>query len=235
MKICHIISNLNVGGAETMLYRLCICNPDQYTNLLVISLTTKGDIGNLLESKGITVVALQFSYAISSVIKFFRLVLLLSKFNPDVVQTWMYHANLLGGLASKIINVKALIWSIHSVKIPQGKKSLTYLFVKISAFFSSRIPDLTLFCADSAKIEHIENKFTPKKNIVIPNGYDFDEFIIDKKCRIINRHILGIQLDEIVIGVVGRYDKLKDYNNFIEAANIITDQLPKVRFLMVGI
>jgi len=95
MRVLHIITGLNDGGAETVLYRLVTHDADNDHN--VVSLTGEGKYGLLLQEKGIKVMALEMPrgrVTASGLLQLWRTV---RTVRPDVVQTWMYHADLLGG------------------------------------------------------------------------------------------------------------------------------------------
>ena len=101
MNILHVIIGLNVGGAENSLKRLIDSHKDN-TNYQhsVISLMTIGKVGEQLQESGIEVCSLGLKSLLSLPITFFRLIRFIRKANPDIVHTWMYHADLLGGLAA---------------------------------------------------------------------------------------------------------------------------------------
>ena len=46
-------------------------------------------------------------------VNIFRLLILIITYNPNIVHTWMYHSNLLGGISSKLLGIKNIYWSIH--------------------------------------------------------------------------------------------------------------------------
>ena len=53
MKIIHIISSLDFGGAEKVLFN--ICNGDKENEHIIISLTQLGEYGRILKKKKISV------------------------------------------------------------------------------------------------------------------------------------------------------------------------------------
>lgn len=69
---------------------------------------------------------------------------------------------------------------------------------------------------------------------VIANGYDLSVFPLTSELKKRTRQELGISGDLLVIGIVGRFDELKDYENFVRAAAYIAILRPPVRFIMVG-
>ncbi|EKD98027.1 MAG: Glycosyl transferases group 1-like protein [uncultured bacterium] len=201
---------------------------------VVVSLTSLGVIGESLRSEGVRVHALGMSSALNFPITLWRLVRLIRQDQPRIVQTWMYHADLLGGLAARLAGCCAIVWGIRSTAIPQGILSVTYWLVRLCAIFSHSVPHRIICCANSAKAAHIKLGYAEHKMIVIPNGYDFSAFDRQVHSRARARLELRFGDNEIVIGAVGRFDPLKDFHNFVIAASELVARYPNVKFLMVG-
>lgn len=201
---------------------------------VVVSLTSLGVIGESLRSEGVRVHALGMSSAFYFPITLWRLVRLIRQDQPRIVQTWMYHADLLGGLAARLAGCCAIVWGIRSTAIPQGILSVTYWLVRLCAIFSHFVPHRIICCANSAKAAHLKLGYAAHKMIVIPNGYDFSVYDRSLPTRGEARQKAGFAVDEIVIGAVGRFDPLKDFHNFVIAASRLVARRSNVKFLMVG-
>lgn len=234
MRVLHIIVDLDVGGAESMLKRLIESNPASIHETGVVSLTTLGVFGESLRARGVCVHTLGMSMFLHSPIALWRLIRLIRSIQPDIVQTWMYHADLLGGLAARLAGSCSVVWNIRSTAIPQGALSFTYWLVRLCAICSYFIPDRIICCANSAKTAHIKLRYAAHKMTVISNGYDFSVFELHLNSRARVRLELGLDDGDIVIGVVGRFDPLKDFHNFVTAASYMAAKRGDVKFLMVG-
>jgi len=234
LKIFHVIVGLNVGGAETMLKRLIESDVENIPHTVVVSLTSLGIIGESLRTCGVRVHALGMSSPFDFPIAFGRLIRLLRQYKPTIVQTWMYHANLLGGLAARMTGSCSIVWGLHSTSIPQGELSVTFWLVRLGAIFSYIIPSRIICCANSAKVAHAKLGYSAHKMIVVPNGYDFYAFERDLKSRARARLEFGFDDGDIVIGTVGRFDPLKDFHNFVIAASNLVARRDNVKFLMIG-
>ena len=119
MKVVHVINGLNTGGAETMLLRLLSqCDRQRY-QFEVISLTDLGEIADSLRKIDVPVRALNLrrATAIPDLRAIFQLAAWLQQPQPDVVQTWMYHANLVGGMAAKLAGSPPVIWGIRQTNV----------------------------------------------------------------------------------------------------------------------
>lgn len=234
MRILHIIAGLNVGGAEMMLKRLIESNPASIPETVVVSLTSLGVIGDALGAQGVRVHALGMSSALNFPMTLWRLVRLIRQYRPAIVQTWMYHADLLGGVAARMAGSCSIVWNVRSTAIPQGALSVTYWIVRLCVIGSYFIPDRIICCANSAKAAHIKLRYASHKMTVIPNGYDFSAFELHSDSRAKARRELGFDDGDMVIGVVGRFDLLKDFHNFVTAASYMVATRGDVKFLMVG-
>lgn len=235
MKIFHVIIALEIGGAELALMRLVESDVNnKYIQHCVISLTTLGKVGKRLQSQGVAVHVLGLRGPMGIPFVVWKLICLLRRERPNIVQTWMYHADLIGGIAARLAGIKTVIWNIRNTLIPQGRWSQSQLVVRLCAKLSHWIPSRIVCCAVAARSIHCVMGYAAEKMIVIPNGYDLSVFSISPSHRQKMREQLGFSKDVIVIGTVGRFDPLKDYQNFINAAKLVGLVRPQVRFLMVG-
>lgn len=233
MKVLHVIVGLDVGGAENMLKRLIESDSNSISNTTVVSLTTLGPIGEILCAQRVRVYALGMTSIFSLPFTLWRLVRLIKKYRPALVQTWMYHADLLGGLAARLASCR-VIWNVRSTAIPQGAMSGTYWIVRLCAKASSVIPARVICCAQAAKVAHIKLGYVDSKMTVIPNGYNFKSLVFSLNSRVKARTGFGFGVDDIVIGTVGRFDPLKDFHNFVTAASKLSARRNDVKYVMVG-
>ncbi len=232
MKVMHVIVGLETGGAESMLCRLVTNMPNH--SHTIVSLTNIGSIGRDLVAKGYTINALCAKPS-TIIYAFFRLWRLIRRDQPDVIQTWMYHADLLGGLAGRLAGISNVIWNIRNTEIPQRSISVTGLVVRLCAMLSRTIPKSIICCSRAGVKSHAMLGFDHNRMIVIPNGFDTKFFMPPLQSKKAIRSLLGLPHDSFIIGIVGRFDPLKGHDNFVEAAGIIAAQRTKnYNFLMVG-
>ena len=166
---------------------------------------------------------------------FFRLVKILRTFKPSIVHTWMYHADLIGGLASRFAGIKALGWSIRQSNLAPGLNSrMILLIARLCALLSRRIPRKILTFSESARRTHVGLGYTPKKMIVIPNGFDLTCFCPDPEAYAAVRAELGVALDTPLVGVIARYDPQKNLAGFVKAAELVMKSRSDVHFLLAG-
>ncbi|WP_337879033.1 glycosyltransferase [Rheinheimera sp.] len=223
MKIVHISTGLDIGGAEIMLERLLTRNPERKQDVVVISLQDEGPIGQRLRHQGYEVIALNMNGKLAFPIALLRLTKLLKKLKPHLVQTWMYHADLLGGVAAKLAGVKHIVWGIHCSNLPIGRP-LTKLVMKACAHLSSILPDSIVAVADVARRNHIGYGYKADKFSVISNG--FLPLIPATNSQIATiRRQLGVADNQTLIGAVGRYHPDKGQDILIEALALLPQEL----------
>ncbi|MDC3062405.1 glycosyltransferase [Candidatus Pelagibacter sp.] len=236
MKILHIISGLNSGGAEGVMYRLI--NKDNSNNHYVISLTNEGFYGQKLIKKKISLYCLYSKKNLSFFFSFFKLIIQIKKINPDIVQCWMYHGDFFGGLAAKFLGKKKIFWNLRNsdLSLDWSNKSTIFL-AKLSSIFSYFIPSKIISCSHQSTKAHLELGYCKRKIVLIDNGFDLSKFSYSKKYRDYWRSVLKIKKKEIVFGFVGRWSLQKDFKTlFIAFKNFLTSKKnsKKIKLLLIG-
>lgn len=233
MSIVHIITGLNDGGAEAVLYRLCM--HDTAHKHCVISLMDGGKYGPLLQQAGVKVYRLHMPQGRVTMLGLWRLWVLLRALKPHVVQTWMYHADLIGGVVAKLAGVSVVCWSIrHSNLTPGTVKESTILIAKICARLSGIIPTYIVSCSAQAARVHQKLGYCANKFSVIANGYDLKKYNPDSEARVVLRQALGIADNIALLGMVARFDPQKDHANLIAALSILKKQNANFCCVLVG-
>lgn len=231
--ILHIISNLNDGGAEAVLFRLCA--HDATHRHQVVSLRDGGKYGPLLEARGIPVTCLHMPRGRVTLLGLQLLWRTLRRTRPDAVQTWMYHADLLGGIAARLAGIRDISWGIHHTMLVAGENPRgTITIAKLCAWLSRRVPRNIVCCAEKARDVHTDLGYDRGRMIVIPNGYDLSVFQPDNAAGVAVRSELGLHPDHAVIGFVARYNPQKDHDNLLKALAILREQGSCPQCLLIG-
>jgi glycosyltransferase involved in cell wall biosynthesis len=237
MVILHIITDLTTGGAELMLERLVGHQTRQgrYRHK-VISLRSLGQVGPRLQSAGIEVEAMGMTGAAGLVRGFVRLVRRIRQLRPDLVQTWMYHSDLIGGLAARLAGQRRILWGVRVMDImPAMGVSRSMLWSrKICARLSASVPARILYVAGSARKVHEALGYDPAKSVVIPNGYSVPPPDSTAQARRRMRDELGLAEDSVLIGSAGRFSPQKGYSGFVAAAAATARAFPEARFVIFG-
>lgn len=235
MKILAVITSLGSGGAEGMLFKI-FSNAERLSfSAHVVSLRELGVTGDHLLAHGIPVTCLHMRPGRVNVFKLLRLFAVLRREQPDVVHTWMYHADLMGGLAARLAGVKAIGWNIrHSNLDPALNKRLTLWIIKLCALLSRWLPRRVMVCSEAARRVHVAAGYAAEKMTLVPNGFDVERFRPDVGARASVRNELGLAPDALLVGMVGRFDPQKNAEGFVEVVNRLVTGFTGVRFVMVG-
>lgn len=234
IKIAHIIAGLDADGAETVLHRLTSgMDPARFRNE-VISLTELGPLAERLEASGVRARALGMRRGVPSPYHLLRLARWLKESQPNVVQTWMYHADLMGGVAARLAG-KPVVWGIHHTNLEPGQnKRLTIWTARMCAWLSRRIPKRIVCCSEASRQAHAQFGYAEQKMEVIPNGFDLRQFHPDTEARTSLRRELEIAEETPLIGMAARFHVQKGHRNFVEAAALLHARVPDAHFVLCG-
>jgi glycosyltransferase involved in cell wall biosynthesis len=235
IKVMHVITTLGPAGAETMLCRIASgMDPNKFRNE-VVSLTGILDLANRIEATGARVRTLGMKKGTPNPLLVVRLAQWIREAKPDVIHTWMYHANLIGAFAARLAGNVPVAWSVHhSVLDARLDKRRTMWVNRASALLSNYLPAEIVFCSQASLRIHEELGYAAKKLALIPNGFDLDQAKHDPTARESVRAELGVPSDTRFIGMVARFHPHKDHPNFVRAAQLLHQQMPDVHFLMCG-
>lgn len=228
--VLHIITGLGPGGAEAVLYRL-VSQQGSNWRAQVVSLGDEGVYGAKLRDQGVPVYCLEMPQGRvtpGGLIKLFRLI---RDIRPNVVQTWMYHADVIGGVVGRFAGVQNVVWGVRASRLVGAKANF---LPRVCALLSGRIPARIVSCSLRAQQVHVTLGYPSDKFHYVPNGYDLEVLKPDFAARITLRAELGIPLTSPVIGMVARWDPHKDHANLFSAMRLLWKRRPDVRLVCVG-
>ena len=232
MKVLHVITGLDSGGAESALCRLTV--GDDRNIHEVISLTSRGANGERLSRARIPVHALDMPRGCITLRGIMKLYRLLRLSRADVVQTWMYHADLIGGVLARVAGVKTVVWGIRGPFDTRRTAFQTKIAVRLCALLSRWIPDGIICNSAYAAEAHMRLGYAPRKFTNIPNGYPLGEFQPDDAARKQLLGELGLEEGTSLIGMVARFDSHKDHETLFAALRLVTRDFRRVSCLLVG-
>jgi glycosyltransferase involved in cell wall biosynthesis len=232
-RVFHVITGLNDGGAEGALYRLC-CH-DTANRHSVISLMDEGKYGPRLERLGVPVYCLNMPQGRPSLSGLWRLWRLLRSQQPEVLQTWLYHADLIGGLVGRLAGISRVVWGIrHGGLGEHAIKGSTRWVVRLCASLSSWLPAQIVCCSENAANEHIARGYQANKFVLIPNGYDLKALQSSAEAVANLRQQLEIEPETPLIGMVARFHPQKDHRNLLSALQRLKSRGQSFYCLLVG-
>ncbi|MBF0625950.1 MAG: glycosyltransferase, partial [Magnetococcales bacterium] len=182
IRVTHLITGLGVGGAERMLFRLLAATDRARFDHRVISLTGEGPMGRRIRAElGWPVQALGMAPGRPDPRVLPGLIRLLRASRPDLLQTWLYHADLLGLVAGRLARVPRIVWSLRCSTMQSGGwrlEAVKWLLARLS-----RWPDAVLANSQAGLEHHRGLGYAPRRWQVIPNGFDLDRLRRDPTAR----------------------------------------------------
>ena len=218
-----------------MLLRLAEELQRQGVDNFVVSLSGREPLADAFEARGIPVYSLAMSPGVRGGAALRQLKGLIERLSPDVLQGWMYHANLMLTFVRPFLKHKApVVWNIRrGTDDMRERKFLTRLVIRTSAWLSSRA-DRIVYCTQESREQHEAFGFARTRGIVIGNGFDVERFSYSPEARRILRERFGVTESDILIGNIGRDDSAKGRSYLIEAFAEVLKRAPSARLMLIG-
>ena len=159
-----------------MLYKVVRETHNEGLHHEVVSLTTGGALADRVREAGAIVHELGWSRSRLTPRQLWALRQLIKRTRPDVVQTWMYHADVAGSVASRLAGVRNIVWNIQNGTLPRGVQRSTRLTMRIAALLSWLLPKRIIVCSRRSMATHASYGYDRRRMTYIPNGVDTQEF-----------------------------------------------------------
>lgn len=201
----------------------------------VISLMDEGVIGKKIRAQGVPLYCVNMWRGWPDPVSACKLIRRVNRIGPDLIQGWMYHGNLAAQMTHVFLKKPCpVLWNIrHSVFDLADEKWKTALVIRLCARMSKK-PAQILYNSRVSSIQHERLGYCSRKTLVIPNGFDTNEFFPSAQARAEIRKELGLSSSTPLIGLIARYHPMKDHANFLRAAAQLSALRPEVHFLLAG-
>ncbi len=235
LRVLHVITGLRRAGAETMLVKLASSLARAGFDNHVVCLIESGPLAADLESAGIPVVALGMRSKFDPR-PLARLTGMVRRLRPDIVQTWLYHADFAGLIAAALSRrLDRLIWNIRCSEMdftedPAGSSGwLIGLLARLS-----RAPSGVIVNSHAGRLHHERLGYHPRWWLEIPNGFDLDRWRPDEAAPRRLRAKLGLDADALLVGMCARVAPMKDHATFLAAIARLSAREPRLHAVLVG-
>lgn len=153
----------------------------------------------------------------------------------DVVHTHTAKAGALGRMAAKLCGVHAIVHTPHGHNFyGYFDKKTTDRIIKIETFLT-RCTDRIIALTALEKADMVKFKVAAENKIdVIYQGLELDKYVCDWKETCDAKKIFGISPGDNVVGMVGRLERVKGADFFVEAAAGIIKKFPDTKFIIAG-
>lgn len=233
IRTLHVITGLGRGGAEAMLVKMADTMRSFGVESSVVSVKDRGPLADELERRAIPVESLHLDRVARLPGALTQLRAIVAKVRPDIVQGWMYHGNLLSSWAGKTGGLP-VVWGIRqSLYRIDTERRVTRAVIRLGAALSGH-PSAIVYNSDLGRTHHVRAGFRADRAEIIPNGFNTDAFQPDLVQRGLFRARWGVTDDHDVVLLPARWHPVKDHITFLEAARLIADRRPSVRFVLAG-
>lgn len=234
LVVLHVITGLGRGGAEAVLSRLVQACGARCQHI-VVSLTDEGVYGAALRGQGVEVHSLRWQRGRMGPQGLWRLWQLVRATRPDVVQTWMYHADLVGGVMARLAGSRAVVWGIRNSDLdPQRSSRSAQVAMRWCAWLSAWLPRAIVSCSVRAQQVHAAMGYRSARFQVIPNGYDLNIWREHPASHMAQRARWGVAGNALVLGMVARWDPQKDHATLLDALALVVRTVPRLTCVLAG-
>jgi glycosyltransferase involved in cell wall biosynthesis len=236
VRVAHVTTTLDVGGAERALVRVATGLAARGVPQLVVSLHPAGPLATPLRAAGIPVhsVRMQPNRPVRAAFGgTARLSALLRRARPDVVQTWMYHGDLVGGLAARAAGDAVVAWNVRHSDLPlEGYGRTTALLGRVSVPASHVLPRVIVTNSVTGLEQHVARGYPRARMRTIANGVPLPTAATPDRAAA--RARLGLSQEAFVVGRVGRHHPQKDLPTLLGAVARVRAHHPEVVLALVG-
>lgn len=243
IKVVQVITRMDWGGAPDIVRILCaLLSPDKFDVWLIIGETKhpSAKTADFLEKfREKTIVIPQLKRDIEPLNDFLTFVKLCHIFQFhkfDVVHTHTAKAGFLGRIAAKLSGVKSVFHTPHGNNFYGYFSPLASKIVVLLEKFADNFTDTTIVLTELEKKELMKYGVSRNEKITaVKSGLEFDTYQKMQVDVLKKKKELGIEDgSQNIVAMIGRLEPVKGPEYFIEAAKLVSEKYPQVKFLMVG-
>ncbi|MGA9117925.1 MAG: glycosyltransferase family 4 protein [Bacteroidota bacterium] len=242
IKVLHVITTFSLGGAteNTLLSVEGLRDLGYDVSILTgPPNTSEGSLFERARRNGIRVVVIRdLQRSIHPFHDFLAFLKIWSYLRHDdyaIVHTHSSKAGFLGRLAARLAGVPVVTHTIHGLPFHEYQnpvlRSVFVLAEKIGMTLSNKVVAVTHTIVDKAIAAGVGKR---EKFVVVRSGFEMESFAVTPEQTAVVRSSLGLSRDDLVVGKIARFSKLKGHNYLLEAIPRVIEQVPNAKFLLVG-
>lgn len=224
MRICHIITGLELGGAETLLVNCCNLLVDKH-DVCVIYLKEPNKVGHLFD-KRVGLKKIDLNRQTATEIRRF-----IAQWQPDVVHTHLGHADWFGLWACRGFKGRVFC-TMHNVSFKKDFRDF-FIFKIYSFLFNFWLKDCQVVCISKAVKDHVSKALgVPSKRVhLLYNAIPPFHQALNKAQA---RTKLEIEQEKLILLFVGRLEKQKAVHLLIQALPIVKREISDLECIIIG-
>jgi len=233
--VAFLLRSLNFGGAERQLVTLVVGLHRRRRRVVVLVFYPGGPLEAELRSAGVPVRIIGKSgrWDVGGFTR--RLLAAVRAESPAVLHAYLDVPNVVAALLKPVLPGRVrVVWGVRASNMDLRRydrfSRATFALLRSLA----RVPHLIIANSRAGAEYHSARGFPAERLIVIPNGIDTARFRPNPEARERLRAEWRVTDGEVVVGVVGRLDPMKDHPTFLEAAARVAAERPEARFVCVG-
>jgi len=230
MKVLHVITGLNVGGAELQL-RSILQNTRHDAD--VVTLYNPGPVADMIRADGRSVRDLGMT-SNTQLWALARLYRLIREGRYHAVHAHLYRSQIYGRPAAWLAGTPVVLSTEHSIGETHLERREMTSGVRALYLATERLSAVTIAVSPTVRDRLVNWGLRPGRVTVIPNGVDLRRVAFDPAARERVRAEQGIGSSDYVIGVLGRLDANKRFDLVIEAAAPLLDATTKLMIVGKG-
>src|SRR5437762_10290149 len=233
IKVVFLIRSLGQGGTERQLATLIPQMSKDRFEVTVITFYPDGRFASEMAANKVRVLSLNKRGRWDIFGFLWRLVSEVKKIRPDILHSFLVEPNLVAVFLKPFVSSK-VVWGVRVAKGDFGAYDwFVRMNFRLQVLFSG-FPDLIIFNSNKGRSDYLVQGFPPQRSLVIHPGVDVDKFRPDRQSGIPNRKAWNIPIGSVLIGLVGRFDPLKDHETFVKAAALLSAEVIDCCFALIG-
>lgn len=233
-RVVFLIRDLNVGGAQTQLVALAIGMAAVGYAVTVVHFYADGVMLKPLQAAGVATICLnkRGRWHLWEFGK--NLISTLRRLDAPVIHGYLGEANLMLVLLKPFLPRTKVVWGVRDADAAPGLYGwVGYVLTALERVLAHGA-DLIILNSHAGKSHYLTQGFPEKKLQVIPNGIDVQRFQPDRMAGMAVRSGWEVEPEQVLIGMIGRFDPRKDHPTFLRAAAQVAERYPQVRFVCMG-
>lgn len=235
-RVLHIISSFGVGGAQVQLAELLNRTPvGEYDVELVVLGRDDGEFSRQWLTRADVPVSYVQRWP-KLALSVFELAAKIRAGRYDMVHTWLFMANMVGGAAARLAGVPFVLASVRNLSVWKREAVHRQWWHRVGDALGSRAADLVTVNARALVRDHARWALMPARNIrVVHNGLDPSAFFVDRpasRARLLE--LTGAAEDSLFVGTVGRLAQEKDQATFLRLLADVRRVRSTVHGVIVG-